>query len=90
MFCYRCTLKGKWVLSSIHNPDNEYGLANVVLGVLGPLPVGAHTWSVYGNKWEERTLTVTLLRSEAEVAAAAQRYQAAFEAAQAPKAALGW
>eukprot|EP01045_Picozoa_sp_COSAG04_P055342 COSAG04_NODE_25233_length_310_cov_0.981043_1_plen_69_part_10 len=61
------------------------------------MPVGAHAWWCWVNlaegeseaeyEWIEHTLTTTLLPTKADVVAAEQRIQAAFEAAQAPKAA---
>ena len=59
-YCYRYTPKDAWLLSNVLTPDKANCNAAIVAKE-GPLPVGAHTWQVWGDKeWQERTLTVTL------------------------------
>ena len=61
MYCYRHTPKDQWFLSTEFTPDKDVANAYIVAKE-GPLPVGAHTWQVYGNDgWEDGTLTVGLL-----------------------------
>ena len=81
-YCYRylgqnASLSGSWFLRDKFTPDKTTCSAYIVAKE-GPLPVGAHTWqlgpSTLGTEgWEGRTLTVTLLPTEAEVTAAEQR-----------------
>ena len=60
-YCYRHTPGDKWFLSSKFTPDKSTCTAHIVAKE-GPLPVGAHTWTVYsGGKWVDRTGTVGLL-----------------------------
>jgi len=61
-YCYRHTPKDKWYLHSEFTPDKGNNHSNIVAKE-GPLPVGAHTWQVWGGKWVERTLTVALVAS---------------------------
>ena len=67
------------ILQLTFTPDSESesGSASIVAKD-GPLPIGAHTWqlgpSTLGTPgWEGRTLTVALLKTEADVSAAEQR-----------------
>eukprot|EP01045_Picozoa_sp_COSAG04_P016189 COSAG04_NODE_1333_length_7187_cov_15.018764_2_plen_213_part_00 len=84
------TLANKWMFDTRHRIFTDRGPRVMPMGAAdikseGPLPVGAHTWRCFARTdVEDRTLTVTLLRSEAEVVAAEQRIQAAFQAVQAP------
>ena len=91
MYCYRYTPADSWFLNTEFTPDKGACSAGIVAKE-GPLPVGARTWQVspkdVDEDWEEHTLAVTLLRTEAEVTAAEQRIRAAFEAVEASKAAL--
>ena len=86
-YCYRYTPGDRWHLASEHRPDSDLRNASIVAEE-GPLPIGAHAWQVVvDNDWEDRTLAVTLLPTEAEVLVAERRFKAALEAEQVPKAA---
>ena len=52
------------------------------------MPVGSRTWLVVDNDWVYRTLTVTLLPSEAAVKAAERRHNEALAAESAARAAV--
>ena len=85
MYCYRYTPLDQWFLRSKFTPD-EGSCHTKIVAREGPLPVGAHTWRRWvggDDGWQDRTLTVTLLPTEAEALAAEQRMQAALEAEQA-------
>ena len=59
-YCYYYTPWDQWFLSDEFKPDLAMCNSSIVAKE-GPLPVGDHTWRVtVGDKWEERTLTVTL------------------------------
>ena len=57
-YCYRYTSGDAWYLSVEFQPDEDICSAGIVAE--GPLPVGAHTWQCWVDKWDDRTLTVTL------------------------------
>lgn len=86
-YFYRDCISDNWALSEFFPSDSE---ADIHIHALeGAIPVGAHTWRVFnedeeGIEWEDHTLTVTLLPTSAEVTAAEQRSNAAFQAVQAP------
>ena len=84
-YCYRD--KDDWNLGSKSSGSN---CAAHIDAKEGPLPVGAHTWRVHDgtDEWVYRTLTVTLLTTQAEVAAAEQRHKEAFAADSAARAAV--
>ena len=79
-YCYRHAPSDEWFLHCYLTPDEGTSCSAYIMAKEGPLPVGEHEWRVYGgalSDWQGGTLAVTLLRSGAEVAAAAQRIQAA-------------
>ena len=60
-YCYRHTPWDQWLLSGTFTPDE--GACNASIAAKdGPLPIGAHTWTVAdGGKPVDGTLTVGLL-----------------------------
>ena len=65
-YCYRYTPGDKWLLGD--EPHDTSCDANVIAPE-GPLPVGTRTWNCWIDDvgWENHTLMVTLLHTEAEV-----------------------
>ena len=59
-YCFRHKATDQWRLSDKARHDEDVANANIVAKE-GPLPVGAHTWQVYTDKWVHGTLTVGLL-----------------------------
>ena len=61
-YCYRYVKDQLWHLNNEFEPNEEYGSDGKIVAKEGPLPVGAHTWTVYdGDDWVDATLTVGLL-----------------------------
>ena len=88
-FCYRYTRESQWRLSSRHRPTEDRSNSNIDAPD-GRLPTGQHLWRCCVDKvFSSRTLTVTLLPTAAEVAAAEGRIRQAQRALDATKAALG-
>ena len=64
---YRCIAKRRWYLMDKFTPDSSSRDAYIEAGG-GLLPVGEQEWEVYGESgWQDQSLTVALLASEAEV-----------------------
>ena len=87
IYCHRYRLASRWLLSASKPGSNQRSAS--IAAPEGPLPLGAHTWQCSADRreWEDHTLTVTLLATEADAVAAEQQLQAAFEAEQVAKAA---
>eukprot|EP01045_Picozoa_sp_COSAG04_P011042 COSAG04_NODE_697_length_11055_cov_5.640471_10_plen_253_part_00 len=58
IYCYRRTPTDSWLLSDTPHGDLCGGS---IVAKEGPLPVGAHTWLVWSDKFMDGTLTVGLL-----------------------------